>query len=167
LAANPRVDATLDIAFGGSENSGDQLTLTITCASLFSIPVAIEYTVAGGDTAETVPEQFAKLINTNATLQNAGIVADYRETTADHLTLRFPGPIGNGALVVATKSGGATETVTVANSGVPSGGSGPVIPTKDFVFPYNGSLLEFRYGTPVILSADQVSKLVKAGSPIY
>jgi hypothetical protein len=95
-------------------------------------------------------------------LQAVGLHAD---VTGSVITLKWSGDLGAAATLSKSLSVGATETVTLSGSTFASA-SGPVVPTQTFNFIYNSRIMRFRRGVPMLVTFDQLQKLVAAGMPI-
>lgn len=161
LAANPRVDATVTATIGGTPAAGDTVTLTVTCGQNV---ITHTYTVVSGDTVTTIAEGLGSLFNTDASANGLGLYTVMGGTSLSaELVFHWNGPVGNFAVLTDSLSAGATETVTLGNSGVFAGGSGPVIVTNNFNFSWNGATQSYWYGNPYILDYLLIKALVTQG----
>ncbi len=160
----PRVAATATATIGGTATSTNTVTLTVTAATISSGSLSVTYTVGASDTLDSIAEGLASLVNANANAQAVGL---YATAALAVVTLNWPGPVGNSAVVSYTLSGGATETVTLSPAGGGlTGGSGPIIPINNFNFTYNAATMSFFYGIPRVLGSDLVALMVSQGMPI-
>jgi hypothetical protein len=170
LAANPRTPGTLTITVGGTITNGDTANLTVTAPFLPGGSVTASASIVTIDTVDSIAQKLAKAINDNAILRRYGVYAD---SALAVVTVNWPGPLGAFATLTGSVAGGATETLSFTNSGVPTGGSGPIIPAQSFPFSFPGSnpgtsqLVSFYVGQPVLLSQSQVAAMAAAGSPVY
>lgn len=161
----PRVSASATATIGGTVTAGNTITLTVTSGVISGGSTSVTYTVVSGDTTESIAAELASLLNTNAALVAAGAVATV--SSSEVITLSWPGPVGNSAVLSYTLSGGATETVTLSPAnGKLTGGSGPIIPLANFTFTYNAATMSFFYGIPRNVGDDLVSVMVTQGMPI-
>ena len=158
----PRVDATVTATIGGTITATDTVALTITHTLLPSGSLTVTYTVGASDTVDSIADGLADLINDSATAQNLALRADVAKAV---ITLRWNGPVGNFAVLTDAVTGSATETVTLGNSGVFSGGSGPVIATNNFNF-QSGNVMSFFYGNVYPIGYDLITQLVNQAMPI-
>lgn len=121
VAANASVTATM----GGTINAGDTFTLTALNPSITVLQspgaVLTSQTIASTDSLATVAQEAAALINTNSTMQVAGITAS---SSGSVVTVRQIGTIGNSTTITSALKSGASITVTMGNAGVMAGGSG-------------------------------------------
>jgi hypothetical protein len=171
LAANPRVDATDTVTVGGTPASGNVFTITITNSvfknSLFggTGTIAHSYTSTGSDTLATIAEALADAFNDDANAQAAGLRADTGGTSGAVITFHHAGLVGN--LSVATESvTGGSMTLTLGNSGVFAGGSGPILVGNNFTYARGGQVQAYWYGQPYLLDFPTVSAMVTDGMPI-
>lgn len=159
VAANPRAAGQLTITIGGTKNTGDVITIIITNPSLYGSPLSLAYTVLSGDTLASIAEGITALINNQSTLQQYDIFAtSYKGViTYNHL-----GPVSLFDTITYTLSVGADATVTISNSGVPAGGSGPAVPLADSVVTINTQTVSLRAGIPVIYTYSVLSYIVNS-----
>lgn len=120
----PNPTNTYTLTIGGSETDADTLTLTFKPSALPAVAIAI--TTAGGESTSAIATAFAAGINANTVLQSLGVAA---VALAAVVTITFPSIAPNQAIsgptqpgtppamntigLAATKSGGASETLTV------------------------------------------------------
>jgi hypothetical protein len=166
LAANPRVPGTVAITVAGTITNNDPITVNVKAPYInggVAVPVAV--TALTGDSTATLAEKIAKAINDNAILDNFGVYAD---AVSNVVTLSCPGPMSAGLLLTTAVGGSATETLAMSPSnGIPTGGSGPVIPYQTFPYAFQGSIIEFRVGVPKLVSAALAAALVADGQQVY
>lgn len=164
ISANPRADGSVVATLGGSVTSGDTVTLTITHPLLSGGSLSHAVTAGGSDNLDTLAEALAKAFNDDAQCQALGIEVD---AVGPALTFNWVGPVSQLAVLSYTLSGGATETVTLApTSGKFTSGAGPIIPTNNFQYSFNGSVTNFRYGEPQFVDYPMLSALINDGMPI-
>lgn len=103
-------DAIKSVTIGGTAHVGDTLNLNITPngGSL----IALSYVLLGPDTLNTAAIALAALVNGNATLQAAGIVADTPSAGVFNLHYTGTAPAVTGNVT----GGGATTTLTVGSA---------------------------------------------------
>lgn len=160
----PQTAATATATIGGTITSGNTVTLTVSQGQFSGGAISGTYTVQGSDTVATVAEGVATALNEAAESAGNPFLAEASEAV---VTVSWPGPMGNTAVLSATKSGGATETITLSPSnGVMSGGTGPVFCANNFNFTWNGSVMSFYYGKPYFLGNDLLSALANADMPV-
>lgn len=94
---------------GGTVTAGDVLTLTAHDASLSGGQQAVNYTVVGGDSLIDIAEGLANAINANSSLAAIGVVAYVQDEVVSLSTAP-----GNSTTYSSSTSGGATETITLA-----------------------------------------------------
>jgi hypothetical protein len=165
LTTYPRADASVTLTVTGTITNGNTPNITLTNATFPGGVISFTYTVVTADTTTTVAEGIAKLINDSGIGDQYGLRADLSGTSNPNVVqIYHNGPVGNST--VATTATPGTLTLTLSNSGVMSGGSGPVIPYQNFPFTWSGSTLNLWYGNPVNLGADLVSAMVTQGMPI-
>lgn len=118
---------TYTVTIGGSETDGDTLTLTFKAPGMPA--QAINVTTAGGEGLPAIATAFATAINANATLGGQGLGVSAVAVGAV-ITINWPsispnqpisGPTQPGSpppqnvlSLAASKSGGASETLTIA-----------------------------------------------------
>jgi phage tail sheath gpL-like len=168
LAANPRVDATVQATVTGTITNLDVVTITATTGLLPGGAASVTYTVVTADTTTTIAEGIANAINTSSVMQSVGIYATLVGTaTPNAVLVRSNGPCGNFLTMSSSVSGAATEIITWANSGKAAGGSGPVFATNNFNFNFaTGGVGSFFYGQPYILGYDVLLQMIAQGMPI-
>ena len=165
----------------GTVAAGDVLTLTITNTAVTGSPVTVSYTAPTGATTTTLATGLAAAINSNTALASAGISAT---SATNVVTFVYSGLIGQIRIsqsvttgsetitltatptTTAVLSTAATETITIANSGKLSGGSGPVFASNNFNYSNNGQTQSFFYGQPYVLGYDVITNMVNQGLPI-
>lgn len=104
LARNPRTFASITATITGSISASDALAVTIKLAALPSGSIAFNVVAAGGDTTTTLAQKFAKAVSDNAYMQAFGC---YATSTANVVTINWPGPLGNQIGVSAAVSIGS------------------------------------------------------------
>lgn len=168
LATYPRVDATTNITVGGTVATGDTFALVFTGGTLpGGSYTTATYTAVSADTAATMAGQIQSMVASDTILTGAGIVAEMTgAATPDRVNIFAPGPIGNTLTMSVVQTTGSV-TYTLANGGVMTGGSGPVIPTAAFSYSYNGVTINFLYGQPRLIGADMMAQLVAQRRPIF
>jgi LysM repeat protein len=118
----PITDATALVQIGGTPTTGDTVALTFTNAGVANLPVTKTYTVLAGDTLATIAAGLAALVNADANLGAADIVA---LVTGNGFEVSQPGAIGNSTVLTQSVGGSATETVTfLPSNGHLGGGAG-------------------------------------------
>lgn len=114
---------------GGTVTTSDVLTLTFANPNLPAGTKAVAYTTIGGDTTTTIATALTAAINADTSLQRLGLLAT---SVGAVVTITYPnGYVGgqeggspsdpasqNTTIVTASKNGGASETLTVANASV-------------------------------------------------
>jgi hypothetical protein len=166
LTAFPRTSGSATITIGGSITNLDTTTLTFT-GGIFSggSYTTAAYTIVTADTTATVMSKTIDAINNDSVLATSGISAEPVGTGSPLvLTVNASGPAANGVVITANRTGASTTTYTV--SGALAGGSGPIIPTANFSFSYNGCQLNFLYGQPVNVGSDLLAVLIAQDRPI-
>jgi len=120
---------TVTVTVGGSKTTGDVLNIEVINQNLSNGNVTVSYTVLSGDSINSTAAALAALINANAGLQTLGLSAI---AVGGVITITFPSAPSNLAnnpslgspsapltqnqcAFVLTKSGGASETLTLAN----------------------------------------------------
>lgn len=164
LSNNPRAAATDTATLSGTITNGDSFVLTLTHVFFSGGSLSKTIAVVSADSLATLAEKAAKAFNDDAQCQALDVEVDAGGASGAVLTFNWPGPIGNLAVLSATS--GSAVTVTVAASGVFSGGTGPIIPTQNFQWHRDGSTSNFRYGIPVFIDPYTISLLVAQGQPI-
>ena len=140
----PRGQASGTATIGGTVTEDDELTITLAGH-------ASNYTAGASDTVDTEAAGLADAINSNSNV-NQLVVATSSGAVVTIKAING-GPVGNSITFTVSKSGGATETITASpTTGLLAGGTGAVIPTTDFPYTWNGSLLQFWKGKPIDLS---------------
>lgn len=164
VASNPRVAATESFVVGGTIATGDTISLEIANGVLPNGSVTVSYTTVAGDTLTSIAAELVNAVNTNATLQAYGIIAENGgEAAPDEVILAHPGTVGNFTTFTASSTG--SETFTPA-TGALTGGSGPIIAVNNFNFSYNGSTMSFFYGHVYNLAYSLIQLMVEQGMPI-
>jgi RHS repeat-associated protein len=128
------------VTVGGSVTVGEQLSLTVSNASLSGGQETVSYTTMSGDTSSSIATALKNAINADSNLQNINVSATssstvvsiatatttYTESTSGGATETITlgsNSLGNSAAVIAgTKTTGDTLTVTAHNAEL-SGGS--------------------------------------------
>jgi hypothetical protein len=164
LKTFPRVAATVACTIGGSYSSGDVVTLTFTSPVFPGGAIAVAYALLVGDnSAAIVADRIAGAVNGNSQCQSFGISAS--TNGAGVITFSEPGPVANYTVASAATTGSETFTFNPV-SGDFSGGSGPVIPWKDFTLVYQGQQHIFRTGAPKSVDPGLASVLVNEGHAV-
>jgi hypothetical protein len=171
MANNPATAASATATIAGTITAGDTVTLKVTQPQLPGGSVSYTYTVVTSDTVQDVAEGLASGLD--LALTNAGAAQAYVETGDTTLaseavvTVYWTGQMGNSAVLSTTKSGGATETVTLApTSGIMSGGSGPVMAVNNFSFSYNNVTLAFVAGKLMNVDSGLAAALAAQDMPV-
>lgn len=143
----PIVNASLTATVGGSATAGDVLSLIFTNAlftNAFHYPITVTYTVQIGDNLTNIATGLKNAVNAAAGLTGTGISAD---SSTSITTITGSGLEINSTVLTKTLSGGATETLTISNSGVFAGataggkcGTNEVYEISGFGAPVNGTL---------------------------
>lgn len=162
LADNPRSYASCTATIAGTIANNDNLRITIVLPALSGGKTVFNVLATGSDTTSSLAQKIAKAISDDPTMQDFGI---YATSALNVVTIKGPGLVGNNLVVQQAVTVGA-ETISLSNSGVPSGGSGPIIPCSSFNYQYNGILYSFQAGIPVNVPAGLVAKLVADAKPI-
>lgn len=150
--------ASCTVTIGGSETDDDELTFTLNSTQLPSGSLALQMTTAGGQSINSIATALRDLINNNPLLAYLGITATVASAV---VTVKWPpGPLGNHASIVFTKSEGATETATITKF---SGGSGYVTPVRDVAFAYNRTVIRLTGGRPVLVDFLQLQAMLADG----
>lgn len=130
LAVSPavaRVPANATITIAGTNAATDVSQVTFANAAFTTAfggnLVVTSRALAGQTTAAAEAAQIAADINAHAGCMRAGI---YAKVAAAVITVYQPGPVGNLTTITFTASAGS-QTGTVSNAGVMSGGSGPAV----------------------------------------
>lgn len=115
--------ATDQATIGGTPAATDTVPITFTNSGVSGLPVTKTYTVAQGDTVNSIAAGLAALINADTTLAAASITA-YSDNAV--VFISHNGAIGNNTALTSTPThgGGGSETCTFTNSGNLSGGLG-------------------------------------------
>lgn len=111
------------ITIGGTITNGDTVTATFTNPGLPTAGESVTVPVVTADTTTTIAAKMAAAINADAALNALGITAT---SAVAVVTVTFPSiapgtgsagapPTANFTGIVGSKSGGATETITIAN----------------------------------------------------
>ena len=166
LSEHSRGAASVAAALGGTPTTGDVLSIVLKNAA-FPSPgaITVTYTVVAGDTTlEILADHLVAAINASPYCQAYGISA--ATNGAGALTFYQMGPVGNFTVVSFARSGTGDETMTFAAGGAMSGGSGPIIPRRNFAVAYKGQTLTFRTQNPQIVDGALLSVLVNGGAPV-
>jgi hypothetical protein len=161
LTQFPRAAATATATVGGTPTNANVNSITVTSALIPGGSATASYTTQTSDTNPEVASGLASAINANVNLQALGIYATVSDLV---ITVNHPGPAGN--LTVLSKTVTGSQTITLAASGVMSGGSGPVIPYEGFTASFGNMNFHFNAGEPRELSPVFVAALVNSGAPI-
>jgi len=156
VVLEPRDNATATATIGGTVTAGTTVSLVLTQNQLPNGAVTYTYDVLSEDTLASIAEGLASLVAADPVAQSFGIYATTDEAV---LTVNWPGPAGNFA--VLTGSASADETVTT--SGALLGGTGPIIPTQNFEIQWAGSTLVFWQGMPQRVSHQILSTMIAQG----
>lgn len=156
-SALPREDGSGRVTFGGTIADGNVLTLTFTSKLFTGGSLDVQVTATDTDTATTLAVKFAVAIMANATLANL-LTANANYVAAGRLDITVPGPLGSHVTISGESTGAETFTIVQV-----AGGSGPIIPTADFKFTHNGTVISFTAERRMSLSSDAISALVAAG----
>jgi hypothetical protein len=159
VTLEPRANATATATIGGTVTTGSTVSLVVTQGQLPGGAVTYAYHVVSGDTLATIAEGLASLIAADPIAQAFGIYATTNEAV---LTVNWPGPAGNFAVLTGSASAGETVTTSPAN-GVMSGGTGPIIPTQNFEVQWTGSTLVFWQGMPRQVDYQLLSTMIAQG----
>lgn len=161
---NPRLAGTNAITVGGTAHAGDLLAVTVSNKVLPGGAVTFTHAVAAGpESLAEAAEALAASCNNNSTLQQHDL---YATSYNGVVTLHQLGPLAAFSTVTTAVSGGShTTTLSSANSGAFTGGSGPVVPLNNAQLAnVGGQVLNLRYGMPLLLSYPQLKNLVNSGS---
>lgn len=178
--ANASTASTFTV--GGTALAGDIITLTFNTAYG---PFTVTYTAIGGDTLNSIATALGAAVNAAPQLLQFGFAATVSSAV---VTVRWNGNAGNVTLAQAVTrgSGSPTTTITIGGntessttatlaptSGLLAGGTGPVMPTADFIFAnsdaYGGgasTTQSYRKGLPALVDYNTLSLMVAAGLPI-
>jgi len=165
------------VTVGGTPADGNAPILVFTATGLPGGDTTINYTVSGSPTTTQVATALAGVINANSELIAAGITAS---PSGAVVTVTLPDNIGGIVLsrtndtTTYTLSAGPTETIvkaaeateTMTISQVFTGGGGPILPTADFQYMYNGQPLSFRAGFPAEVTSDLLTMLLRDAQQI-
>lgn len=163
-AAFPRTNGTITLTLTGTVTNNDSVTVNFAANFLPGQLVSLNVAIANGDTLASIAQKLATAINENATLRNFGVTAD---SALAVVTVNWPGPLASTVTVTITVGGAHSEAITLAPvSGVPTGGSGYILPYQDFNYAFQGNVMQFRVNHPVVVDADLVAALVNDGMPI-
>lgn len=150
--------ASCTVTIGGSETDADVLTFTLNSTQLPSGTLPLAYTTSGGQSINSIATALRDLINNNPLLASLGIVATVASAV---VTVKWaPGPLGNHATIVFTKSEGATETAAITKF---TGGSGVVTPQQDYRLAHNGAVINLFSNRPVQVDYHQLKAMLAAG----
>ena len=100
------------VTLGGTATVGDTVTLTLTSAGIGGSPVSVAYTVKAHDVLLNVCQGLARAFNANAAIRAAGLQAIASSSTPNVFVYYGAGLVVTWAFSL---SGGATETVSLAN----------------------------------------------------
>lgn len=164
LSLFARVAASLTITVTGTITDADEVTVDINLGLLPGGKVSKTIVVAAADTTTTLAQKIAKELADDATLRSYGA---YAYALSNVVTVKWPGALGNQVSCSVGLSVGATEVLTLSNSGDFSGGSGPIVPFKTFNIRHSMQTLQFEAGKPVNVGDDLLALLVQSGSPIF
>jgi phage tail sheath gpL-like len=117
------------VTVGGTVTSTDVLTLTFANPNIVNGTEAVAYTAQGGDTTTTIAAALAAAINADTILNGLGITAT---SAVAVVTVTYPNGVQPGqeggsptepatqnvTVITGSLSGGATETLAVANASV-------------------------------------------------
>jgi hypothetical protein len=160
LAIYPRVNGSGTITVTGTITNLDSYIVIFTSGLFSGGSLALTIGVVTADTLTTLAQKVVNAINGNSTLQSMGIFAT---SSGAAVTINWPGPIGNQIVISVVSSPGGTETATIVQI---TGGSGPVIPQKDFNYAYGGGLQRFRLNHPKNVALDFLKVLLRDGVSI-
>jgi hypothetical protein len=159
LVLEPRNNASATATIGGTVTAGTTVSLVLTQNQLPGGAVTYTYDVLSGDTLASIAAGLASLIAADPVAQSFGIYATTDEAV---VTVNWPGPAGNFA--VLTGSASADETVMISpDNGALSGGTGPIIPTQNFEVQWAGSTLVFWQGMPQQVSYQILGTMIAQG----
>jgi hypothetical protein len=164
VAQNPRVAGTVTLTVGGSPTSTDVCTVVVSNPVLpgGSVTVTAE-TQSGDNYLANVAQRICNAITSNSTLQQFDIFATSVDKVA---TFNQLGPVSSFTTVTASYNEGASETITVANSGVVTGGSGVAVPMQNGECQLGPTTVRLRYGVPLLLGQAQLAIVVNSGTPV-
>lgn len=159
-STDPRVAASQTVTIGGSPGAGDVVRVTL---ALPSGSHTTSITLVGSPTVDEVAELLTTAINNDSVMSAAGV---YASAAAAVVTVKQGGPIGNSmGLVSGTTQVGGTTTATRGGATL-AGGSGPIVPTKNFTFQFENATLVFWYGIPQDVTYNVLLALIAAGASI-
>jgi hypothetical protein len=173
--ATAAATVTVTITTGTSVAPGDVLEVTISNPGLSTMPQTATYTVAASDTTVTnVATGLVNVINTSPGMAENFI---YASNAAGVVTISQPGTIGNTSVVTTAKSVGATETLTLGNSGtlangtgavtsVLTGGAGVIFAANNFTFSYGLNTMAFQYGKAYLVDSVLAGTLALQDMPV-
>lgn len=153
----PRTNGTGDVNITGTEATSDAVSITLSSA-LFAAPITKSYTTIGGDTDAIIAEELATQFGTDPTLQKLGVETEALE---GHVNFTWPGPLSQFVTISSHTTGAEVLTNTQF-----SGGSGPIIPTDDLSFVYNGQVIQLVNGRAKSLSKEALAALATGPQPI-
>ena len=168
LAQFPRASAAVTCTVSGTITNLDTVKLKFT-SNFFAggSYTTAAYTIVTADTLATIAGQLDDLVDTDPVLAGLGVSGLMTgNTNPNQMSVTWNGPVGNFVTVSAIVTGAQTEVFTFGNSGVLAGGSGPIIPTANFAFSYNGTVVNFQYGKLVNVDSGLLAALVSQGRPI-
>jgi len=111
-------NGTQTAAIGGSKSTGDVLTITPYDAGLTGGSKAINYTVAPGDTLNTIASGLASAISADTSLQAIGVTAAAVTPTASVSVINLTSTSNSATTYTQSVggTGGHTETIVLASS---------------------------------------------------
>jgi hypothetical protein len=153
----PRVNGTGSVTIAGTVGSGDDISLKFTSTLFTGGSLTVGETDVSGDTDTNAAERLAAAIMANATLTGFGVIAE-ADPIAGKVDVTWPGPLGSFVTMSDNTTGAETFTLVQI-----SGGSGPIIPTDNFRFVYNGQVIQLVHNRRKQLDKNGLAVLVASG----
>lgn len=156
-----RAFASATITVGGTLANLDQLRVVVNLPALPGGKVTLTVVLTGADTTTTAAQKIAKAINDSVDLRQYNC---YANSAGAVVTFLWEGLLGNEVVLTQSVPVGS-GTLTLGNSGLLAGGSGPIIPANNFNFVIRGLLVNFQAGKPVTVGSNVVKAMAAAGCP--
>jgi hypothetical protein len=165
-AITPRTPASNAVTFATAPAGGDVITALFTSGVFDGGTYSVSATAVTNDTLAMLVDRVASAINSDPILEGVfGVTAQGGGSAGAVLTINWPGPVGNFAVVTLSSTGATTFTYS-PSGGVFSGGAGSVIPYANIIATIGNTCMRLRLGQPYYLDYSTIAALVAGSQPI-